>query len=136
MPTDAREGGCLCGAIRYRVEGPPRAANVCHCTQCLRHTGALMPSFGAWALDRFRLRAGAPATWRSSSFAVRQFCAACGSPLFWRRDGADELDVYLGTLDDPVAAPAPRDQIWSKHRPGWLPPLAGIPDHPEARPPR
>ena len=37
--SDVHEGGCLCGAIRYRVKGNPQRASVCHCTFCQRHTG-------------------------------------------------------------------------------------------------
>jgi hypothetical protein len=127
------DGGCLCGAIRYRVAGAPIAANVCYCTQCLRQTGAAMPAFVSYPTDRFSLLAGAPARYRSSSFATREFCATCGSSLFWRRDGADELDVFLGTLDEPARMPPPSDQQWSQHRAPWVPAVLGIPDYPGKR---
>ena len=35
------EGGCLCGAVRYRVLGEPARASVCSCTACQRRTGRL-----------------------------------------------------------------------------------------------
>jgi hypothetical protein len=41
------EGGCLCGAVRYRVEGEPARASVCNCTACHRRTGSLA-GFGAY----------------------------------------------------------------------------------------
>ncbi|HSU76837.1 MAG TPA: GFA family protein, partial [Burkholderiales bacterium] len=41
------EGGCLCGALRYRVEGEPARASVCNCTACQRRTGSLA-GFGAY----------------------------------------------------------------------------------------
>jgi hypothetical protein len=129
----AHEGGCLCGAIRYRVAGAPLSANICYCTQCQRQTGAAMPAFVSYALDRFRLLAGEPATYRSSPAAVRQFCASCGSSLFWRRDGADELDLFLGTLDEPVRMKPPDDQIWVTHRMPWVPPLPGVAAYPRER---
>ena len=33
------QGGCLCGAVRYRVEGSLRDIHACHCSQCRRVTG-------------------------------------------------------------------------------------------------
>ena len=32
-------GGCLCGAVRYRVAGPLRDVVACHCGQCRRSSG-------------------------------------------------------------------------------------------------
>ena len=133
MDEAVHEGGCLCGAIRYRCEGKPYNTNVCFCSQCMRQTGAAMPAFAAFKVDRFRLLAGAPATFRSSSFASRGFCARCGSSLFWQRDGADVLDVFLGTLDGPERLPPPDDQLWTEHRVPWLPALPGIPAFPRER---
>jgi hypothetical protein len=128
------EGGCLCGGIRYRVTGAPRGTNLCHCTQCRRQTGAMAPAFVTFALARFELLGGAPRTYRASPRALRQFCPDCGSTLFWRRDGGDEVDVFVGTLDDPAAMPPPAVQIWTAHRLPWLLDLAQIPAYPERRP--
>jgi hypothetical protein len=38
--VDIHEGGCACGAVRYRVKGSPERASVCHCTFCQRRTGS------------------------------------------------------------------------------------------------
>ena len=45
MP-EVHEGGCLCGALRYRASGPPMRTTVCHCAFCQRVTGS---AFGLWA---------------------------------------------------------------------------------------
>src|SRR5688500_6373632 len=82
MTGTEHEGGCLCGEIRYRVTGAPISTNVCTCTQCQKHSGSPLPAFATWRLDQFHLLAGTPASFRSSDFAVRQFCARCGSSLF------------------------------------------------------
>jgi hypothetical protein len=127
------EGGCLCGAVRYQLTGAPRSSNVCYCTQCQRQSGGAMPAFVAYPLDSFRLVAGEPARYRASDFATREFCARCGSSLFWRRDGADELDVFLGTLDDPSPMPPPVYQLWTMHRAPWVPAMPDIEAYPRER---
>ena len=133
MEDAVHEGGCLCGAIRYRAEGKPYNTNVCYCTQCQRQSGAVMPAFAAFTLDRFRLTKGAPTSYRASDFATRRFCATCGTSLFWQRDGADMLDVFLGTLDQPARLPPPDDQLWGEHRVPWVPDLPGIKLYPRER---
>jgi hypothetical protein len=80
------DGGCLCGAIRFRVSLPPKWVAHCHCTMCRR---AHMAAFVTWVgvLEKsFALVHGAEVLRRhaSSSAASREFCGACGSPLFFR----------------------------------------------------
>ena len=47
MPKILREGGCLCGAIRYQIEGEPFDADYCHCLFVPKST-----AFGAWMILR------------------------------------------------------------------------------------
>jgi hypothetical protein len=126
-------GGCLCGAIRYSMAGAPTSTNVCHCTQCQRQTGAPLPAFASCPEAQLTIT-GSPSSYRSSERAVRQFCPVCGSSLFWREDGGGEVDVFLGTFDDPNALPPPRYAIWAAHRAAWLPELPNVPAHPGRRP--
>jgi hypothetical protein len=128
-------GGCLCGAIRYSLQGPLLSTNICFCTQCQRHTGAPMPAFLTVSQKQLRLLQGQPATYRSSPKAVRQFCPQCGSPLFWRQDGEDTVDIFLGTVDEREQVERPRRAIWAAHRAAWLPPIEGIPSYPGGPPP-
>jgi len=126
-------GGCLCGAVRYRALGGPEFTNVCYCTQCRRQTGSAMPAFATYAADRVTVEQGKPASFRSSSIAVREFCATCGSALFWRRDGMDKVDVFLGSFDTPEALPKPKMQIWTMHRLPWVTAIDTIEAHREAK---
>lgn len=134
MSEALHDGGCLCGAIRYRARGAPSSVNVCYCTQCQRQTGSPLPSFASYPEARVELLTGRPATYRSSSVAVRQFCSTCGSSLFWRRDGAQEVDIFLGTMDRPADLPPPEYQIWTIHRAPWLPSLKGVAEYAEGKP--
>ncbi len=123
-------GGCLCGAVRYRARGAPSSTNVCYCTQCQRQSGAAMPAFATFPVERFELLSGQPATYRSSSSAVRQFCSTCGSALFWRHDSERAVDIFLGTMDRPADLPPPAFQIFTVHRVPWLPALPGVAEYP------
>ncbi|HEU4404993.1 MAG TPA: GFA family protein [Polyangiaceae bacterium] len=130
MSDDERHlGGCLCGAIRYELAGAPSSASICYCTQCQRQTGSPVPAFASYAVERVTLTAGEPSTYRSSPRAERQFCATCGSSLFWREDGSGEIDVFAGTLDDPRRLPKPGYALWAVHRAPWVPEFEGIPSY-------
>jgi hypothetical protein len=95
-----RTGGCLCGAVRYRVRGALRPVVICHCTQCRRMTGHVMAATAARRADFTLLAAEHLAWYRSSDEAQRGFCARCGSTLFWDGRGRVYLSIAAGTLDD------------------------------------
>lgn len=124
--SEQHAGGCLCGAIRFRMSGAPTSTNICTCTQCQRQTGAPLPSFATCDEGQLEIVAGAARRYRSSERAVREFCEACGSCLFWREDGNREVDVFLGAFDEPGRLPPPEYAIWAAHAVPWLSELSGI----------
>jgi hypothetical protein len=72
-------GGCLCGAVRYRLTGPLSDVVVCHCTQCRRQTGHVSADTSV-ALERLQLERDTTLSWyRSSDRVERGFCRVCGS---------------------------------------------------------
>lgn len=94
-----RTGACLCGAVRYAVDGPLRPVVLCHCTQCRRSTGHFMAATAARQRD-FRLLSEDSLRWYASSAgAQRGFCARCGSTLFWQAHGRDYISIAAGSLD-------------------------------------
>ena len=114
------EGGCLCGAVRYRVEGQPLHAGYCHCRMCQRAAGAPVVAWGAWPADRFAWLQGKPGRFASSAKGERSFCPSCGTSLtsvdpVYRR----LVEVTLASLDDPAAFP-PEEHIWTASRIRWL----------------
>lgn len=125
--SEQHSGGCLCGAVRYRMDGAPTSTNICYCTQCQKQSGAPVPAFASCRVDKLALLAGAPMSYRSSERAVRQFCGVCGSTLFWREDDSSEVDVFLGTFDNAGRLPAPGYAIWAAHRLDWVPELPSVP---------
>ena len=92
-------GRCLCGAVRFTLAGALRDVALCHCGQCRRWHGHV----GAYTnVQRSALTFAAEKTlswYRSSDFAKRGFCSACGSSLFWQRNDSDVISVAAGSLD-------------------------------------
>ena len=120
------EGGCLCGAIRYRVHGEALATTSCHCRSCRLAAGA--PSL-AWAIfrnEQVEFMRGVPKEFRSSAPALRGFCAHCGTTLTYRTEKRpDHLDVTTATFDDPTPF-APRCEIWTAEKLTWEPLNPGL----------
>jgi hypothetical protein len=105
----ALEGGCLCGAVRYRVAPCEGDSGYCHCRLCQRSAGA--PALAWIGVPRTCLvvTSGTPRSFRSSSHASREFCPTCGTQLFFSDDGAPTIDFTTTSLDDPAQTPpAPR----------------------------
>ena len=127
------EGGCFCGAVRYRVDAVPFHETSWHCSICRRTSGAPYVAWMSVRRAEFRILAGDPARFRSSSVATRSFCARCGTPLTFEHDAwPDELDVTICSLDAPEAVP-PKDHTWVSSRLSWVPLQDGLPQYPEAR---
>ena len=121
-----REGGCLCGAVRYRVEGQPYIVGICHCADCRKESGSSFTSFARWRRDAFAF-SGDIAT-----YAGRSFCPQCGGRLFCLDD--DDVEIRFGSLDDAPTQLLPEMEIWIKRRETWLSPVAGLAQHQEDPP--
>jgi hypothetical protein len=97
----SRSGGCLCGAVTYRVTGPLREVIVCHCGRCRRQHGHVAAYTDA-AMDDVTVSEGGALTWYLADDRQRGFCNRCGASLFWRRTGGDRISIAAGTLDAPT----------------------------------
>lgn len=96
------EGGCLCGAVRYRVTGPLRDVINCHCSMCRRLHGNFGPHSKAPKSSITITRDDGLAWYRTSDVARRGFCRECGSGLFWEPFELDATGIIAGTLDAPT----------------------------------
>ena len=114
-------GGCLCGGVRYRIDGPIRGETAhCHCTMCRRASGGLVVTWFTVKDGDYAVVRGTPKTFRSSDHGERTFCPDCGAQLTFRTDQAPGyVDVTLATLDDPENHPATL-HIWTASRLPWL----------------
>jgi hypothetical protein len=119
MSDRSVEGGCLCGAVRYRVTDQPRSSSICHCPSCRRASGAPSVAWFVVRLDRFELLSGELAEFHSSAPVVREFCRHCGSQIAYRhQDSPGLIELTTATLDDPEVFP-PTREIWLSHRLSW-----------------
>ena len=99
--SERRHGGCLCGAVRFRIEGPMRGVVACHCGQC-RRSGGNFAAFSACAPEQLTFeRRGGLAWFASSRRARRGFCRHCGASLFWQPADDRRIAVAAGALDQP-----------------------------------
>lgn len=115
-------GGCLCGAVRFEIDGALRHITHCHCSMCRKAHGAAFATYARLGRRRFRLVSGGDALRRfvSSEHVTREFCGRCGSPLFWSSDEEpDVVGVALGTVDgDPGGRP--EAHIHERDRACWV----------------
>lgn len=125
-----REGGCLCGAVRYAAHGLLREVLVCHCVECRRFSGRAWPATAS-RTDELEIRHDPEVlAWiespRSAQRASRAFCARCGSSLFYRAPASERTSISAGTLDDPSALRVAA-HIWVEQALAWDPPPEDLP---------
>ena len=96
-------GGCLCNAIRYECTEPPCDVHYCHCRMCQRAFGNVFAVFGSLPTSALSFTCGSPQLYRSTSYAERGFCSACGTPLTFRYLRSEWIAISIGSLDRPDA---------------------------------
>ncbi len=118
------EGGCACGAVRYRLTAAPMIVHCCHCTDCQRQTGSAFV-VNAWIeASQVTLLAGAtkPCLMLTESGLPHEIhrCEDCGTALWSHYGGRKYASfVRVGTLDEPAALP-PDVHIFTKSKLPWV----------------
>ena len=120
-----REGGCVCGAVRYRVKAEPQFGLICHCTWCQRRSGSAF-SFNAYFRDedveflRGRLSKYEHRSDESGRWLRNEFCPICGTPITHTTELRPGLRaIAAGTMDDPDSFRIER-HIWSRSARPWV----------------
>ncbi|GGE19380.1 hypothetical protein GCM10011529_27400 [Polymorphobacter glacialis] len=125
------EGGCNCGAIRYRIEGSPLAIAACHCTRCRRQSGRiysvnLVVKLSDMAVEG-SLESFEDTRSDTGNSVYREFCGDCGSPIRSLLAGSPGIAaVKVGTADDPAAL-APAFHVWTSMKLPWVEIPAALP---------
>ena len=122
--TDKLEGGCACGALRYRLESGPMFVHCCHCRDCQRQTGSAFVLNALIETDRIALLSGEPKPSAMPTDSGRPHhvyrCAGCGTAVWSEYGGLATLRfVRVGTLDDPDRLP-PDIHIFTASKQPWV----------------
>ncbi len=111
------EGGCYCGALRYKASGDPLMKIQCHCRECQYVSGGGPNYSMALPSDGFEYTRGEPRGFTRSDLenpVTREFCGECGTQI---RSLAPALPgasiIKVGTLDDPAAFEGPQVAIFT-----------------------
>src|SRR3954462_13806657 len=124
MDDSVRTGGCLCGAVRYRVRGEPVHVGRCHCADCRKESGSAFTVYGQWPVEAFEVSG------EISSYDGRGFFSLWWARLLNPIDPGDALiEIRLGSLDQAPFELKPEAEIWVKRRESWLLPVEGAAQH-------
>ncbi len=125
------EGGCLCGAVRYRVTGQPVRASICHCRNCQRRTGSAFGMGAYFRPEQVEILRGELKTYayrsdESGRWLHMQFCPQCGGTVTWTAEALGDLRAIAGgTLDDPDWLQIDRHG-WTRSKQNWFTCPAGV----------
>jgi hypothetical protein len=130
--SENHEGGCLCGAIRYRVRGQPDEAIVCHCTFCQRRTGAAFGIEIFFPAQNVEFVGLPPTVYEHQSdesgrWLRLEFCPRCGTTVGMSGEKRPHHRALMGgTFDDPNWFTIGR-HIWTRSKVHWCELPASIP---------
>ncbi len=119
-------GRCLCGGVTYSADADPVAQAVCHCADCQRQTGNPFSVIVAVPRAALSVQGGTLASFATigedhGGETERNFCSACGSPMFSIAAVAPELAfLKAGSLDDSSWV-APAIEVWTRSEQPWAP---------------
>jgi hypothetical protein len=124
--ADRHEGRCLCGAVRYEVEGNPLTAGVCHCTFCRRRTGSAFGVGAYFPEASVQIKTGALRAYEYRSDETNQwlrteFCLKCGTTVTWTAEFLPAgRAIAVGTFDHPEWI-RPEWHVWARSAFRWVP---------------
>lgn len=128
------EGGCNCGAVRWRLTSEPMTVAVCHCNTCRRQSGSAFSISAVVPGDALtvtgELTGHEDRDTDSGRPVLRQFCATCGSPIRTLSAAAPHIAIVkVATADDPGRF-APSIHVWTSAALPWVEIPANLPQFP------
>lgn len=114
-------GGCLCGAVRFEIDGPIHNIVYCHCSQCRKAQGSAFATNGIVKAGDFRIVSGVEmlTEYESSPGQMKYFCKICGSPILSKSESRPaQVRVRLGTIESDIAE-RPMAHIFATSKANW-----------------
>lgn len=114
-------GSCLCGGLRYEIQGEIGEIIQCHCQRCRKANGTAYASNALIQKADFKIIQGEHLLKKFQSTATTQrcFCAHCGSPIISiKTDTPDWYRLRIGTLDTPLRQ-KPVQHIFTAYKAEW-----------------
>ena len=113
----AVEGGCYCGAVRYRADGDPMFKGQCHCRECQYISGGHPNVVMGFSDGGFSYSKGSPKGFARKDLAnpvTREFCSECGTHILTKTPNLPgAVLIKVGTLDDPSIFGGPQMVIFT-----------------------
>lgn len=114
------EGGCHCGAIRFKTNTEPYWVAACYCIDCRKTSGSLYTVFAGYNEGEVEILEGAPKPYRSSPNVTRSFCENCGSPFSYAyTEAPDKHFIPVGVFDDAGSFKL-QEHIWVSQKLPWV----------------
>lgn len=122
------EGGCLCGAVRFRMTAPPIVTHACHCRTCQKISGSAFRINAMIETDRLEVLAGEPVLFEGADGARDRRCGQCGLVVwsYLPRFGEKMAFVGVGVLDEGERL-APQAHYFVRSRHPWVSLPDGVP---------
>ena len=126
-------GSCLCGGIRYEIQGEIGEVLYCHCKRCRKANGTAFATNAPIQKADFKIVQGEQLLkkYQSSETTQRCFCSECASPIISiKAETPDTYRLRLGTLDTPIEH-KPTMHIFTAYKAEWDTICDGLPQYDE-----
>ena len=118
------EGGCECGAVRYRITCDPVVIYACHCTVCQSQSGSAFGMAMRIPKEHFHLTKGVLKTFQrdgsKGNVFINSFCGDCGTRIHHRsKRNTAQISLKPGTLDE-TGLLVPTHHAWTRSAQPWV----------------
>jgi hypothetical protein len=122
--SDTHEGGCFCGAVRYRARGEPKRVSACSCRWCQGRTGSVLGVSVYFDAANIEFLQGELTHFRLTSDAGRWietgFCPRCGTTVGWTLEFLPGFQGLSGGTFDETLPWQPQRFVFARTKPDWI----------------
>ena len=132
------KGSCLCGDVRFEIDGPIHDIVFCHCSKCRKAQGSAFAANANVDASDFRFISGEDSLsgYESSPGQTKYFCRHCGSPVMsLSQDHPQHVRIRLGTIESDIEE-RPACHIFTDSKANWEEITGDLPQYAEYEPGR